>query len=483
MERITVQGARFVDEQGRERIFHGVNLKNSSSKVLEEPPAGLLALLDEDFFRRSAGMGLGLLRLGICWEDIEPEKGQYNEAYLRKMDEIFALAETYGVYIFLDMHQDLYSSFCINGGNGMPKWACITDGLKPKPIRIVWGEGYFWHKAVHRCFDHFWANDPVLGKGLQEHYAEAWQMLAHRYGNRPAFFGFDLMNEPCPGTPGGKAFCRMVCRLVRVLAVSPAVSRIEFLKNALHKETRGKALDVLSPAVMDRATRAAQGLIQQFDLEKYTPFVARMQQALREVTQSGILIMEHCYYSNIGVPFSAAPPQGEPNACYSPHGYDFFVDTPLYKYASNERAGFMFEENRRAQQRLGLPVLVGEWGGGGEGEDFFPHISFLMDLFDSFHWSNTYFAYGKKLYDNPIMRILSRPYPMAVNGAIEKYKVDAEAKTFTLWYAPSGTDAPTEIHLPGGYESVDAGEGAAVSLEGHVLKVRTKARKIVVKYL
>ena len=484
MQHITVQGQRFVDEQGRERIFHGINLKCDSASVREEPPFGRLALLDEEFFRRSETLGFGLLRLGINWEDIEPEKGRYNEVYLQKVDEIFDLAGKYGMYVFIDMHQDLYSSFGNGkgGGNGMPLWACAPDGYETKPAKKVWAEGYFWGKAVQRSFDHFWNNDPVLGKGLLEHFAEAWQTLARRYGDHPAFFGFDLLNEPYPGTPGGRVFRKLVGKLVRVLAVSPTVSRIEFLKNALCKETRGRALEVLSPAVMDKVTRAAWDLVRQFDLERYTPFVARMQGALREVTQNGVLMVEHCYYSNLGIPFSATLPEGESNACYTPHGYDFFVDTPLYKYASNARVGFIFEESRRAQQRLNVPVIVSEWGGGGEGEDFFPHIKFMMDLFDSFNWSNTYFAYRKEFYDKPLPRVISRPYPMAVNGVLEKFKVDTEAKTFTLWYTPGEADLPTEIYLPDGYESVDAGEGAEVTLEGHALRVCTRTGKLVVKY-
>jgi len=471
-----------VDEQGRERVFHGINLKCDSGSVRDKPPYGRLAQLDEKFFRRSGELGFCLLRLGINWEDFEPEKGQYNEIYLRRVDEIFGLAEQYGMYVFIDMHQDLYSSFGGGAGNGMPLWACVPDGYRHTPVRFVWGERYFWGRDVHRSFDHFWNNDDVLGKGLLEHFAEAWQMLAQRYGEHPAFFGFDLLNEPFPGTSGGQVFRRLVGKLALTLAFSPAVSRIEFLKNAFCKETRGRALDVLSPAVMGKVTRAAWGLVRRFDTEKYTPFVARMQKALREVTPNGILMMEHSYYSNLGIPFSAAAPEGEPDVCYSPHGYDFFVDTPLYKYASDARAGFIFEESRRAQQRLDLPVIVGEWGGGGEGEDFFPHIKFMMDLFDSFNWSNTYFAYNEEFYDKPLPRVISRPYPMAVNGEIEKFQVDIEAKTFALWYTPGNADLPTEIYLPDGYESVEAGEGAEVEMEGKVLKVRTGAGKIVVGY-
>ncbi|MDR1465904.1 MAG: cellulase family glycosylhydrolase [Oscillospiraceae bacterium] len=483
MQPIGIEESRFLDPQGREHIFHGLNLKNDSNYVNEHPPLGHLVLLDEAFFRRSAELGFRVLRLGLCWESIEPEKGQYNEALLQKVDEIFTLAETYGVYIFLDMHQDLYSSFGIATGNGMPSWATLSDGCARKPTKFVWAEGYFWSKAVHRAFDNFWANTPVLGKGIQEHFTDVWQLLARRYGERPALFGFDILNEPFPGSPGGKVFRKLIAKLARVCLVSPKVHRMRFFKTALRKQTRGHALDVLTPEVLYQVTQggAAENILRRFYLEQYSPFLTKVTKAIREITPKGVIFIEHCYYSNIAVPFSAALPEGEA-VCYSPHGYDFTVDTPAYAFANNERAGALFAENRRAQQRLNVPVLVGEWGGGGEGESFFPHIEYLMNLFDAYAWSNAYFTYGDGFFDQPIIRVISRPYPMAVNGRIRSFSVDPAAKTFTLEYAPQAAAHPTEIYLPRGVRRLDAGADADVRLDGHVLSVTTKADRIVVWY-
>jgi hypothetical protein len=151
----------------------------------------------------------------------------------------------------------------------------------------------------------------------------------------------------------------------------------------------------------------------------------------------------------------------------------------------------MFEEDHRAQQRLNIPVLVGEWGSAGtlkdkeRDYDWFRHMEFLMDFFDSRGWSNTYWAYWEGLfnYDN-FMAVLSRPYPVAVNGTLEKFQARPGAKACTLWYTPSPAplEAPTEIFLPGSLESVDAGEGAKIAMEGRILRVITKSPKIVVRY-
>ena len=481
MDKIKVRGMRFVDEQGRERIFHGVNLKGKIDGLN-------LDWLDEEFFRRGAALGQRLLRLGVCWELLEPAPGQYNEAVLAKMDGIFSLAEQYGWYIFIDMHQDIYSSYkdlleC-GSGNGAPGWACLTDGHMPRAPKFAWAFGYYTDKARWRSFDHFWANAPVHGKGLQEHYAALWQLLARRYGNHPALFGWNIMNEPFPGTPGGRIFRKLVAKVTRVGLVSPAVKRIQTIKRWRNPDKHGHWLDVLTPAVMEKVvlTPAVRKIMHKFEQEHYGPFVAKMTAAIREITPNGVIIFDQCYWCNIGVPCNVPLPAGESQICFDPHGYDFMVDTPAYKHANNERVGFMFGEMRESQLRFGTPAIAGEWGGGGEGESFLPHIAYVMDLFDSWNWSNCYFAYGEALFDNPIMRLLSRPYPWAVNGVIEKFSVCDTHKTLKLIYTPNESDAPTEIFLPNGYESVEAGEGAQVSYENNLLCVRTKANKIVVKY-
>jgi len=479
MDRIKAQGMKFVDDQGRERIFHGVNLKGKID-------GSNLDWLDEAFFERGAALGQRLLRLGVCWELLEPKPGQYNEEALTKIDGIFDLAEKHDWYVFLDMHQDIWSSFGadIDSGNGAPTWACLTDGYTPRAPKYAWAFGYFTDKARWRCFDNFWRNSPIHGKGLQDHYATLWQMLARRYGNRPALFGWNLMNEPFPGTPGGKIFRKLVAKTVRVGLASPAVKRIKTIQRFRNPDKHGYWLDVATPAVLKKIahTSAVKKIMHQFEHEHYGPFVAKMTAAIREVTQNGIIIFDQCYYCNIGVPCVVPLPEGETQICYDPHGYDFMVDTPAYKYANAERTGFMFGEMRNNQLRFGIPAIAGEWGGGGEGESFLPHIEYLMNLFDSFNWSNCYFTYGQALFDNPIARLLSRPYPWAVNGAIDRFSVCDMHKTLKLFFTPNETDVPTEIFLPNGYESVEAGEGAQVSYENNLLSIRTKSNKIVVKY-
>jgi endoglycosylceramidase len=449
---------RFRDEQGRERIFHGLNFKNGDIGKGKAYAIENLRQLDDNFFALCEARGFNILRLGVCWENLEPVQGEYDETYLQAVDAIFEHADKHGVWIFLDMHQDLYSSFDQNAGDGAPAWATITDGHKRKPTKFVWAEGYFWSKAVQHAFDHFWANDAVGGKGLQEHFAALWRMLAKRYADHPAFFGFDLLNEPYPGTPGGKIFRKLIAKLVRVCLISPKVDRIAFLKNAIPKKKRDHILDVLTPEVIYEVTQggAAERISSKFYQETYAPFIDKITKAIRETTSKGIVLVEHTYYSNLAVPFTLDFDKNE-RICYSPHGYDFTVDTPAYAFANNARVGALFAENRRAQLRLNVPVIVGEWGGGGEGESFFPHIEYLMRLFDSWNWSNAYFTYTEGFFDCPLARVLSRPYPMAVNGDIESFLFDRATGVFQLAFNQTeDNDAETVIYLPAAPKQVDA---------------------------
>jgi endoglycosylceramidase len=55
--------------------------------------------------------------------------------------------------------------------------------------------------ALQRSFDHFWANDPGPGGvGLQDRYAAAWRHVAERFRDNPNVLGYDLLNEPWPGS-------------------------------------------------------------------------------------------------------------------------------------------------------------------------------------------------------------------------------------------------------------------------------------------
>jgi len=51
--------------------------------------------------------GFNCVRLGFTWASVEPEPGVYSEKCLAEIDKRVEWATKNGLYVFLDMHQDL----------------------------------------------------------------------------------------------------------------------------------------------------------------------------------------------------------------------------------------------------------------------------------------------------------------------------------------------------------------------------------------
>ena len=478
MKKISVSGLRFVDSAGRERIFNGINLcdkgcyEEGNDERLYKPDE----YFSEEVIKTLAEGGFNIVRLGLTWDAVEPEPGKYNEEYLAKIHTVADRLAKYGMYFYLDMHQDLYSGAKECAGDGAPDWACLTDGAKQHPTRFVWAEGYFWGKAVHRAFDSFWQNREYNGIPLQTYFCNMWKHVAEEFKDHPALFGFDMLNEPFPGTDGGKVFRKLIGGIAKTVLFDKRC-KITFLAKQLFS---GNVIRCLEPfadySLLRRVTSNADKLIYKFDTGYYSEFVNRTASAIREVTGNGIIMMENSYYSNLGIPYStpAVTVNGkrEEQLCFAPHAYDLMVDTPEYKYASNTRVGGIFDEHRRSQERLGVPLLVGEWGGQSEGTEWLDHIEYLLDKFDSYHWGQTYWCYYDGLLENPIMRDLVRTSPVAVTGDIESYSFDRENEIFTLAYNQDREfDEPTEIYLHKEPKNITA--SGKYEIDGRTLKLKT----------
>lgn len=411
--------------------------------------------LDEEFFKKYKAHGFDIIRLAVTWQNLEPEMGKYNETYLESLDSIFALAEKYGVYILLDMHQDIYSG---NGGksvgDGAPEWAVITDGAKPRMPIFVWADGYFFGRWVHNSFDNFWNNTPVAGRGLQDRYCDLWKMLAARYGNSPALFGYDLMNEPFPGSDSRKMFTRLIGGVAKTVLFNDKINRGKFLKSAVKRDTRS-LLDCIGGNVIRDSVGGVDALSARFDYNKYSPFLNKTTAAIREVTDNGIVMIEQSYLCNSGVKQSVPPitvnGKREPLQCFGPHSYDFSVDTPLYQYANSSRVKAFFNEMRNTQLRLNVPVVVGEWGGCSDNKDtsWFPHAFELLDYFDENQWGQMYWDYHGDDLDAPLMDMLCRTHPVAVAGEVKSFGFDRENGEFTLNYNSDGEgETLIYVHKP-----------------------------------
>ena len=461
MLKISTFEKKFVDSEGRERIFSGVNLCDKGyQKNPGDKRKTYLLNFDEKLISTLRENGFNIVRLGLTWDAVEPEPEKYDEEYLDKVQKVADLCAKYGIYFYLDMHQDLYGGTVDTPADGAPAWACLTDGAKFQPTRFVWAEGYFWGKAIHNCFDNFWADKEYNGKPLQTYFCNMWKHVAERFKDHPALFGFDLLNEPFPGTDGGKVFRKLIASVAKTILTDKRCKKGWMLKQVFSGNIIRCLEPFNDPALFRKVTSAGDELIRKFDTGHYSKFINKAAKAIREVTDNGIIIMENSYYSNLGIPSSTPAVnydgKQEEKLCFAPHAYDLMVDTPAYKYASNSRVGSIFDEHKRSQDRLGIPVLVGEWGGTSEGTDWLYHIEYLLDKFDSNHWGQTYWAYYDGLLDDPIMTCLRRTAPVAVCGSIKEYSLDRENDIFTLTYEQDKEySVPTEIYVHKAFKSIE----------------------------
>ena len=192
-----VAGGALRDPEGRAVILRGVNLAGAHKQA---PYFGFHQ--PQDFARVSGDWGLNHVRFLVLWAGIEPQKGQFSEAYLDEVAKRMDWAAAAGLSVVLDMHQDVYGEGF--AGDGAPRWTCDESHYQKFTPTTPWFMNYLDPEVV-ACVDGFWT-----GTELREHYVEAWRHVARRLGSHPAVIGFDPMNEPFWGSHSTLSFDREV---------------------------------------------------------------------------------------------------------------------------------------------------------------------------------------------------------------------------------------------------------------------------------
>jgi endoglycosylceramidase len=87
------------------------------------------------------------------------------------------------------------------GGQGNPNWMAIDDGLPSTGASQGFPACYNSNDpGMGRAWDHFWANSPGPDdRGLQDHYARGWALLASRLRRLSSVLGYDTLNEHWAG--------------------------------------------------------------------------------------------------------------------------------------------------------------------------------------------------------------------------------------------------------------------------------------------
>jgi endoglycosylceramidase len=387
---------RFItDAQGRALILHGLNVSGSSKYY----PDRVGWTTRDDILRMSGSWGFNFARMLVLWDGIEPEEGVFDEAYLDRIAERLDWYQEAGIYVVLDMHQDLYSIYF--GGDGAPLWAIEDNGLQHEN-KDPWYMNYL-DPAVMAAFGNFWDYKNPKYSYLQEHYTMAVMKIVERFKDHPAVIGYDLMNEPFSGYH-------------RPLMFEPQVLK---------------------------------------------PFYERLAAAIRTADNDNWVFFEPmAFLNNQGLPsmlgvVKDTRPEG-PMLAYFPHLYTIDLDV-AGKYSGSQGWIRLWESNRRAEiKKQDAPMLIGELGvmSTVQGADEYLKDSMAMADRSTSGWAYWSYDAGSMGVVNgdgseqEKMNILVRVYPRAVAGNPVSYVYNPDARTFRLVFKETGISAPTEIYIP-----------------------------------
>lgn len=104
-----VNGGRIVDSEGREVLLRGVNV-NALAEYWEGTDFRTTFPLKRDDPARMASIGWNAVRLLLSWSKVEPEPGEYDEAYLDRVAKVVDRLADVGIYTIIDLHQDAWGA-------------------------------------------------------------------------------------------------------------------------------------------------------------------------------------------------------------------------------------------------------------------------------------------------------------------------------------------------------------------------------------
>ncbi len=445
MEKLHFEGNRFVDASGHQVLLHGLNVLNRQRPHLYPDLDRALP-----WFKTS---GFNLIRLGIFWDAVEPEPGTIDFTYLDEILRLVRAAASQGIYVILDMHQDLFAQKFIDGA---PDWACLDEGAYHPDNCNLWYEAYLSSEAIIKAADNFWANAPAEdGVGLLDHYAAMWKEIARVFDDCDNVIGLEPMNEPFMGS----------------------LARASFGAATMQMMTKIPTFDLTHPETIDPAAQAEfMDLVStrflDWDRTVLMDFYRRIRNAVREVSDKPIVTGGNIYCST-DIPTGLELLE-DGLQIYAPHGYDSVVDSDRYNAYNKDNVARLYARKRVDADRLGLPTIVGEWGAFPSRSFTNDLIRFMNDILEKNLWSDTYCEYHAGMELDPNFTALRRAYPMEISGQLLSYHYDEAASALDLTY--DAKPGESKIYLPfipsGSYNTVRLSDSSCFcllpSIEGRI---------------
>ena len=432
MKRIYIKGMNFQTEDGKQVLFNGINV------VCKEKAQGYFFPDLEKKFLAFRNMGFNLIRFGIFWDGVEPQPGKYDMEYLAKVKEAITLAEKYGLYVMVDMHQDLFAR---KYADGAPDWATLDEGAYHPEGCTMWYDAYLQSEAIIKAADNFWANKEAEdGIGLLEHYEKMWEQIVQYLDGCSNIIGWEPMNEPFMGSLGRNAFGSAT---MKVKEQFPEFDLANQAGITLEQQT----------LFMGYVTEQ----LQEFDRTTLMDFYHRMERAVRKHSTKPLITGGNIYSSSNVRTGIRRLDQGQNvdtetgdtswgKQIYAPHGYDSVVDSDCYENFSRENVEMLFADKRSSQEELVLPLIVGEWGA-------FPSKPFTNDLIrhmneilERYLWSSTYWEYRLGMEEDANYSALCRAYPVETAGELQSYHYDEENKCLEITYMAA--EGESKVYCP-----------------------------------
>jgi endoglycosylceramidase len=405
---------RFItDEQGRALILHGANVSGSAKNDAGRQPW----VTQADVERMAHDFGFNFARYLIFWDAIEPQPGTIDQTYLDGVAQRLDWFAAAGIHVVLDMHQDVYSRvFCCDGA---PAWAIDDDGAAFTRVPVWWQN--YAQPAVIAAFENFF-NVRGQGSALMDHYGDAWAAVAARFKDHPAVLGYDLMNEPSPGS----AF---------------------------------------------RFDTAPGGPMATFESGYLTAFYQRTIGRIRAVDPDGWIFTEPLFLiaANGGRSWVGPlvdPRAGESRLAWFPHLYSVGIELQG-AYNANDNSVPDWEASRAEEFAASpQPVLIGEFGVVDTVQNGLAHIADVLAMADRATSGWAYWEYHSDAFgflnangsEKPKAALLVRPYARRVAGEPRQMFYHPPSASFYLVFDETGVAGPTEIyvpaarHYPGGFD-------------------------------
>jgi len=409
-EQIGHAGRWLTDASGRVVIIHGVNMP---SKLLPAyPSARGFGPADAVLLAR---MGINAVRITVERYAVEPTPGTFDAAYVDHIAQTVQMLAEHHIFTLIDFHQDDFGPAFLD--NGYPTWMTVTDGLTNND-HLPFPEQYVLNPALNRAFDHLWANDiGPSGNRLQADDAGILSFVAAHLRHQPGLLGYEILNEPWPGS-------------VFRSCLNPATG---------------------CPA---------------FDKGPLSAYYRRMATALRAADPVHMIWYEPLVTFNFGTPTSVTPPGGH---LIGFAFHDYKLCTRLIPTAPCGRQDALVISHALAQSAAtGNALLETEFGA----TTNTAQIAGQLSLYDQNMISWMFWSYpldidppapGGSLLpptpgnlNQPVVNVLTRPYPQLVSGTPTAWNFDPGTDIFTLQYSTAradgaGTFAPgavTQIAVP-----------------------------------